>query len=234
MSMVTPMLTQLLKVYASRFVESGSLRAESGDIYGDDLFLNCSVIEETIGEAIDQVELGVHINLIHCKRLKLEIPWSLLSFSNDVLELTIEEVTVVLAQQDPRQVSAEELRELKEARVREAMAQLLESVLLPAGAARESSKEKDGGEPSGYLLAIIRKVLRRCRPKIRIERVHVRYEHRGTEGAVSPFSLGVALGRLSLDLADGTAADAKRACWPRLGRRPASLPSGSRGSARSH
>ena len=145
MSMVTPMLTQLLKAYASRFVESGSLRAESGDIYGDDLFLNCSVIEETIGEAIDQVELGVHINLIHCKRLKLEIPWSLLSFSNDVLELTIEEVTVVLGQQDPRQVSAEELRELKEARVREAMAQLLESVLMPAGAARESSKEKDGG-----------------------------------------------------------------------------------------
>ena len=98
------MLTQLLKVYASKFVESGELYAESGDIFAEDLFLNCSMIEGAILEAIDQVELGVHITMAHCKKLKLEIPWSLLSFSSDVLELTVQEVTIVLAQQDPLRV----------------------------------------------------------------------------------------------------------------------------------
>ena len=53
------MLSSLLKMYASPYVESGSLRAESGDIHGDDLFVNCAMLEKAIAEAMGAVELGV-------------------------------------------------------------------------------------------------------------------------------------------------------------------------------
>ena len=64
MSMVTPMLTQLLKVYASRFVESGSLRAESGDIYGDDLFLDGGAVDRTFCQEWSRWRPGV-TGLVH-------------------------------------------------------------------------------------------------------------------------------------------------------------------------
>jgi len=228
--MATATLNKLLKSYAGRFVESGSLYAESGDLHADDLYVNVSELESVLGEQADGVELGFNISMIHLSKLKLEIPWGLLT-STDVLHLKIEELTVVLVQQDPRQVSAEELRLHKEARVRAASRTLLER-MLQTEAENKGKKSDKGGSGSGsgsgsgddgvgsaYLMAAIRRVLRRCRPKIEIRKVHLRYEHRGSEGAVTPFSIGVALGELSLDLAAGTVVTR----CPRLGLHVAGL-----------
>ena len=62
--MATATLNKLLKSYAGRFVESGSLYAESGDLHADDLYVNVSELESVLGEQADGVELGFNISMI--------------------------------------------------------------------------------------------------------------------------------------------------------------------------
>ena len=158
---------------------SGSLPVtfKSGNIHAHSCHLKVEPLQTMLTNALGDDSLPLQLSMVYLKDVKLNIPWTL---SGD-LEILIDEVSVLVTQRELHDTSPEEAREKKEDLIRHHMGQLLGIMTAQEAAAKakDGSNKKGGGEgapPGAMLMRLLRKLLEKCRPRVEIRSVHVRYE----------------------------------------------------------
>ena len=121
--------------------------------------------------------------MVACGHLKIALPWA--SSSKGVVEIAAQDIQVVVRRCDYlHEITAERLRDIKEERVRNRMAAILQQVFEGAGAARPASQANTpsaaaaakAGKDKARGRVLLRKLLGRIQPKVNISNLHLRYE----------------------------------------------------------
>jgi hypothetical protein len=177
---------RLLSPFVERCDDGSGVQFKGGSIHGSQVHLKCDALERALQGNADQPPLK--LSLAHINKLQIDVPWTL---SGDI-EIAIDEMSVVVVQRDMRG-TAGSLMELTENRVRIWMQHLFmaikdgdsklrfsneeASALCQAEITRDRSKDNArrpkegvGRRTSKLLLSMLRKLLGRCRPHVRIRK----------------------------------------------------------------
>ena len=171
-SMLEEMITKQLRNYMAEGKDEGETFSHVLVKDGGVVLTNVYGKPEVVNQRLALEGLPLQVACVHCKNTKICIPW--LHMSSGFVEVHIQEVLLLL-QPSIYERSADELRQTKEAEIVKAIEQLLRRHQ------QAQETEKIPGKASQSFFGRLRAQLQEhLRPRIRIERVHVRYEQFGT------------------------------------------------------
>ena len=170
-SMLDEMITKQLRNYMAEG------RGDKDEVFsdvqvkdGDVALTNVYGKPEQVNARLALEGLPLRVACVHCKSIKISIPW--LHMSSGFVEVSIEEVLLLL-QPSVYERSADELRQTKEIDIVRAIEQLLKR--------HEQAQETEKKAKKASFFARLKAQLEEhLRPRIRVSRVHVRYEQFGT------------------------------------------------------
>ena len=164
-------LAKRLKQYILARSES-SVRIQKGYICLDDCHFSGPAIEDLFNCELGTV-LPVEIALLHCKKLSISINPKLTGTGE--VDVIADEISVVIRRRADTEVASQQLREMKEERVRAKMREL-DGRTSEGGSSADPPKRKSSGGIFQSLLAatvdrVLRNMIGRLRPRLDISRV---------------------------------------------------------------
>jgi len=148
---------------------------------------------ETVNHRLALARKPFRVAMLHCKRVTINIPWFSMATGN--LEVNVDDLFVIL-HPTVYERDASELRQTKELEVIKAIEALL----------KKQAKATKGDPPDGLLARLKAQLRENFKPKIKVNRVHVRYEQFGAARAMAQgdgFSLGFLLHSCTIEKDDG-------------------------------
>lgn len=201
-SLLDDLISKQISKYFATLMDSedgdekfSDVRVKDGSIVLNNLFAK----PETVNRRLALARLPARVAMLHCKNVTVNIPW--LHFSTGFVELVVDDLFVIL-HPTVYERSAEELRATKELEVVKAIRALLKRQ--QAVSKRKDAKPDAKPPRLGILGRLKEEIKQTFRPRVRINRVHVRYEQFGNDFAPngSGFALGFVLHACAIDKDD--------------------------------
>ena len=164
-------------------VSARSLDVSGGAITIRDAHLDEALMEEILLKYTGEV-LPAACEMLHVKMLHVKIPWNLLG-NGGIFELEVDGLNMLLRPRKDAEVTATQVRDIKERHIRTLMQQL-QSSWQEARDEDKAGEEMFGGTSGAIFKRLIRRLLRNFRPHISVKNIHVRYESLASDEAVLP------------------------------------------------
>ena len=169
-SMLDQMITKQLRKYMAEGTDGDEVFSDVLVKDGNVALTNVYGKPEQVNARLALEGLPLRVVCVHCKNIKVSIPW--LHMSSGFVEVNIDEVLLLL-QPSVYERSADELRQTKEADIVRAIEQLLKRH-------QQAQQTEKKAKKASFFARLKAQLEEHLRPRIRVSRVHVRYEQFGT------------------------------------------------------